>query len=467
MRIQGGTDTGASPMSACPPQTLTDRGTRASVDPAEARKPTTPEHGRSPRAGGEAGAAEPTPLVHREQSFTLSGDEDRQERYRRRSAGAEWMIRQSRVEAGMKPVADDILDLDTGELRRPRAGDVDWVRPPRVARCSWRIAQTVPVHADGSKSAHFSGTERCSSVWSCPVCASVIRAERSREIVKAVEQHQASGGAVVLLTLTARHRKPDALAVTLDGVMKSWQSLLRGKAWATFRERWKVAGYIRSVEVTYGSNGWHPHVHALLLLDKDVTEAQAQTMGDEIHGRWSRYVGKRTGRMPTRQRGVDVQRVDGNGKVLAQYIGKVQDTGKKWGVGAELARSDVKQGRGQSIVPFELLDRPVDEDGSDAWARRLWVEYVTATKGRRAITWSRGLKDRFELEELTDDEIIEDTESAPVRWIAYGPAYDSVRRRSPVLLARVLDAAEADDWITVEKILPGFSPEVDEDPPDG
>lgn len=460
MSVDAGTDTKAR---ATPKSESANR-----PDPVDSRQRGHGDDAASPGArartksarSSDGGAAAAAPLVHRKQSFTPGVDEARRQRYKRRSAGSEWLIRQARLDAGMVPVAEGEVDPSTGEILPVTSESVGWVRPPRPARCSWRIGQTVPVHSDG-KRAHFSGTERCSSVWACPVCASVIRAERSREIVAAVEQHQAAGGSVVLLTLTARHRKRDGLAGILDGVMTSWQQLLRGKAWLSFRERWGVAGYIRSVEVTYGhTNGWHPHVHALLLLDRSVTEAEAETMGDEIHGRWSRYVHQRTGRMPTRAHGVDVQRVDGEGKVLAEYIAKVQDTtGKRWDVGAELARSDVKVGKGStSLVPFELLDRPVDEDGSYEWARRLWVEYVTATKGRRAITWSKGLKDHFDLEEATDEEIIEEAEAAPVRWLAEGRGYDRLRRMSSELLASVLDHAERENWEDVARLLPGAAP---------
>lgn len=403
---------------------------------------------------GANGAA----LVHRKQSYPPLKVEARRERYTRRSASSEWLIRLARREAGLVAVAEGDVDPESGELLPVTAKSKKWVRPPRPARCSWRIAQTVPVHSDGSR-AHFSGTERCGSVWTCPVCASVIRAERSREIISAVEQHQVAGGSVVLLTLTARHYGGDPLSDVLDGVMKSWQRLLRGKAWAMFKGRWGVHGYIRSIEVTHGVNGWHPHVHALLLLDKRITKTETTSIGDEVHGRWSRYIHERTGRMPTRRHGVDVQCVDGDGKVLAEYIAKMQDTGSKWDVGAELARSDVKSGRGAtSVVPFELLDKPVDENGSSEWARKLWVEYYQSTKGRRAITWSKGLKDKFDLNELTDDEIIDDAETAPVRWLAEGKSYDQVRRSDASLLAVALEAAERDDWAMVRMILPGSEP---------
>lgn len=146
--------------------------------------------------------------------------------------------------------------------------------------------------------------------------------------------------------------------------------------------------------------------------------------------------------------------------MLGKYLAKVQDEGKskteKWDASAELARADVKRGRGDNFVPFELLD--ADHPMPLPQRRRLWVEYQAATKARRAMTWSRGLKDRYEVGDKSDDEIIEETESAPVQWLANGTAYDRLRRSDPVLLAVVLDAAEEGNWTVVKELLPGEGP---------
>lgn len=321
---------------------------------------------------------------------------------------------------------------------------------------------------DDGSAAHFSGTERCGSIWACPVCASVIRPERASEIQHAVTEHTKQGGALLFLTLTIRHHRTMRLADTLDAVLTCWQKLLRGKAWGTAKDRYGIEGYIRSVEVTVGENGWHPHAHVVLFLSRDITEQEAQQFGDEVHGRWSRYVKAATGAMPTRTHGVDVQRVSGDGRVIAQYLAKLQeDHAGEWDVGAELARSDVKRGRGSSsLVPFELLDplHAQDEMDDDA-RRRLWLEYYAATKGRRAITWSRGLKARYDVAERTDEEVIEDVECQPLRWVADGPTYDRVNREAPELLAVALEAAEAGDWAQVGRILGGHAEVIEPPPP--
>lgn len=422
--------------------------------------PSASEAGRgrqAPRgAERERGAGGPAPLGTSRIEFPPPSQERRRERYRRRSESSEWLIRNARQREGLPPVAAPVVDAETGEIRGPRAGEAGWVRPPRVARCSWRVGEVVGVHGGSSGPAHFSGTERCGSIWSCPVCASVIRPQRAEEIGRAVTAHQDAGGSLVFVTLTQRHHRGQRLADTLDTALKGWQRLLTGAPWHRFKKRHAVSGYVRTVEVTYGESGWHPHVHAVFFLDRRPSDAEVREFGDWIHARWASYAKDRTGLVPSRRHGTDVQRVDARGGVIAAYLSKMQDEGKRWDVGAEMARSDVKAGRGSSLVPFELLDPSRAEDEDDDEARRLlWLEYVEATYGRRAITWSRGLKDRFGVEDVTDEEIIEDAERSPLAYRAPGRAYDLLRRSAPEALALVLEAAEREDWETVGRLLPG------------
>ena len=414
-------------------------------------------------------AAEGSALVHRRQSFPrgskAESDQWRRVRFERRSMSSRWLISDAIDASSIEEVRPGVfVDTETGELHQS-----NWVRPPRPARCSWRIGPHVGIHSNG-KMAHFSGTERCSSIWACPVCSAVIRAERAREITRAVEAHHATGGSILFVTLTIRHKKADSLKQGIDAVLGSWKKLLQGRAWVGgrnkpgMRQRYGVEGYIRSTEVTYGVNGWHPHIHALVFTNRSLDDLEITAFGDEIHDRWARFVKQATGLEPTRQHGIDVQRVDTKGKILGKYLSKMQDQGEskteKWDASAELARADVKVGQKDHYVPFELLDK--EHRLPAAQRRRLWAEYVKYTRGRRAITWSRGLKQRYNVEEKTDDDIIDDTESAPIMWVAYGKEYDRIRKTTPEVLAQVLEAAERDDWQKVAEILPG---ELPPDPP--
>ena len=418
-----------------------------------------------PRGDGGGADGASGPLVYREQSVVAPAQrasvEARRLRFERRAVSSRWLVADAvgRSKVEFVEGLDAYVDTATGEVMAS-----GWVRPPRPARCGWRLGGDVMVHADETTgTAHLSGTERCGSIWACPPCAAVIRAERAGEIETAVQAHQAAGGSVLFVTLTLRHRKTDSLAMLVDGLLGSFRKVLQGAAWKSAKARYGITGYIRSTEVTYSkANGWHPHVHALVLCKDALTEAQAETFGDEIHGRWARYAQAATGRMPSRERGVDVQMVDSDGRVLAGYLGKVQDEGHRvppqgWGVGAELARSDVKTARSGGLVPFELLDET--SDLPEGMRRRLWIEFYTATRGRRAMSWSRGLKDALGVNERTDEEIVEDVQ-AMGETVAVIPAevYDRLRRDEPGTLALVLDFAGRGRADVLPSLVPGILP---------
>lgn len=341
----------------------------------------------------------------------------------------------------LRPLATEVVGSD----------GVEHVRPVRPARCSWTLGQTVGVMHDGSRPAGYAGLERCSSIWACPNCSAVIRAGRAAEIEEAVTAHQATGGSVVFFTGTVRHHQGDKLEDTLGQVLDSWSRLRRNKGWRLMKKKYGIAHYIRAIEVTRSEkNGWHPHCHSLLFLDGDISDEQLKSLRADLFHYWTSAVEKLGGKRPT-EKGLDLQKCDKKGKVLARYVGKIQEK-KRWSAGAEMARFDAKNGRGEdSISPFELLDD--ESEISPARRGHLWREYYAATKGRRAITWSRGLKKLYSIGEKTDEEIQDAAESTTLVWRTSARVFRAVRRENVENLAVALELAEAEDWEELGEIL--------------
>jgi len=328
-------------------------------------------------------------------------------------------------------------------LPRDSSDGSDWVRPPRPARCRWRVASVVGVHSPaGEHGAHFSGLERCGSIWSCPVCAAVIRAERARDIAAALESAHRLGHGIAFATLTLRHTADDALADNLDALLQAWRKVQTWRDWLKLSKRLGHLGTIRAVEVTIGFNGWHPHAHLALIFDQPLTEPQRVMLESELAAIWVRAVEKVGARLPSLEHGVNVQLADGAGVQIAGYLAKVQETvgRQRLGIAKELARGDLKRGRAGSATPFELLD---DETGNGR-TRALWAEYVAATKGRRAFGWSRGLREYLlpEDEELTDEEVLDAAESGDLVGLVDAESWDRDYRDDPALMHRTLSEAE-------------------------
>lgn len=434
---------GTSPVAA-------RRGARGGASPAGRSEASTGGAGGPRRSAPQARSwyiAGTVPPPCDGASELTEADVRRRVRLARRRVSAGWLIGHSRELEGLPREAP----------AGTRHGDEGWIQPPRVASCGSRIAGAVGVHVGGGhENAHLSGVSHCASIWACPFCSAVIRAYRAAEVTEAVERHTKKGGRLAFVTLTMRHDVDDQLAVNLDAALEGWRRVIRGRPWEKRRDAYGLAGYVRAVEVTVGDNGWHPHIHALLFLDHDMSEDTRADFEAWLFARWSRMVTKLGGGMPSAAHGCRVDLADDDGQMLAQYLSKVQEKqtdGTRWGVASELVRSDMKTTRiVGNRTPFELLD------ATDERSRELWIEYVEATRGRRAITWSKNLREDLGMkDECTDEDILEDTDPAPLLVGIPRQVYDA-RRSEPHWIARVLEAAEVLDMPTLLTLTDGYLP---------
>jgi len=245
-----------------------------------------------------------------------------------------------------------------------------------------------------------------------------------------------SGGQVILLTLTVRHSRFNHLRGLLDAVQYAWTKALSGRGWADDQARWgspvgsKIRiPYVRALESTHGdTNGWHPHVHALLFV-RGLEQRDADDLGLAVFERWQRAVVRRGYEAPTTERGVDAKLIypDSEGGVgdAAKYLVKA---------GWELAGGAAKLGKRGSVTPFGILRR-FWETG-DMADLDLWREWERATKGRRQLTWSRGLRDLLGIGAEADDQEIVD-EALEGETLGYVDAGDwrHLRYRKADLLA--------------------------------
>jgi hypothetical protein len=219
----------------------------------------------------------------------------------------------------------------------------------------------------------------------------------------------------------------------------------------TFWRRWTKSvglnGTVRSLEVTYGLNGPHVHVHVLLFC----TAPAAVLRACELLSAWKQAC-LDAGLDEPNAHGVDIQ--VGNA-VVGDYVGK-------WGMDYELTKSHVKRGRGtEGRTPFDLLRASA---AGDEAAGRLFIEYANAFKGRRQLVWSKGLRKLLQLgREETDLELAEkhgedaeyvgtisgDEHSGDlgrlIRWRAHGPLLAAVEREGRSGLTRFLRGLEALD----------------------
>jgi hypothetical protein len=224
----------------------------------------------------------------------------------------------------------------------------------------------------------------------------VVRERRAVEVDQGLSVHLGRGGSALFLTLTVRHHRGDRLAERLEVVSESMRLLLKGSAWARRRDRLGFVGSIKAVEITHGDNGWHPHSHTALLFDRQLTDQEILDLHCWIFQRWSGICADHGFGEVHPVHGVDLRPItDGEG--VGRYVTKVVEG---WSAGHELTRGDRK-----SSSPLQLL-RTFVETGETRF-RDLWVEYETATYGKRSLRWSAGLRAHLlgDEEEATDVEL--------------------------------------------------------------
>lgn len=254
--------------------------------------------------------------------------------------------------------------------------------------------------------AGFAGLSTCSSVWADPVCNAKIMARRALEIGAAVESWQALGGSVGFVTLTMRHRKGQRLGVLWDGLSKAWQRVIGGAPWTRNKARFGVAGWLRVVEVTYGENGWHVHIHSLIFFMPSLHTPDLAGLHEAMFGRWSNALASLELGKPLMV-GQDARLLSGGADAdLARYFTKAVHGGHR--IGLEFTASQTKAVRkAHGTAPVWSLLDAVTAGDADALDR--WHEWERASKGRRQLTWARGLRDLLGLGvEATDEDIAEE-----------------------------------------------------------
>ena len=306
-------------------------------------------------------------------------------------------------------------------------------RDHRTTKCHrWRVPKLeIQVLRGGEHSrAFYHGLQVCSSVWCCPVCASKISERRRVELAAAIATAQAMGWRVYLLTLTVPHGLGDDVAVMLDQMTKAWSRLNQGKSGEKLRSAIGLQGTVRALEVTHGANGFHPHFHALLFLDCELTPEDVQAI---VSPRWQTVAVRAGLPRPSDAHGC---RVDG-GEKAAAYVAK----GSGWGLESELTKGHQKRGKQGSRTPWDLLRDALDGDRA---AGALFRVYAEAFHGRRQLYWSNGLKKRLAVADFSDEEIANRPEDTPSLLLAQlsDEQWAAVRRLH--FESAVLDLAEAD-----------------------
>ncbi len=248
--------------------------------------------------------------------------------------------------------------------------------------------------------AYASGLQTCGSVWACPICSFKIRVKRAAELAVAIAVHHSNGGTVLLLTLTTQHSFGESLDEVWSVVQDTWAFVTGHYRYRKLRDRLGL-GFVRTIEVMHGLNGWHPHLHVLLFCDGVIdpfdTPDEYHEIGRTFHDLWVKRMLEKHGRDVRSSYGVDLRVVKGDGaEGVGMYCTKA---------GWEVALADGKQGRtSTSRHPFAIAFDAVET--GDTADIALFQEWIKGSHGRHMWSWSKGLREKLRLRaERTDEEL--------------------------------------------------------------
>jgi hypothetical protein len=296
------------------------------------------------------------------------------------------------------------------------------------------------------------------------VCASKIEERRRGEIVRVFDWAKGEKLDSSLITNTFSHGQGDDLHDLFNRQSAALASYRQSRSYRSEMKRIGYVAMVRSLEITHGQNGFHPHTHEVQFHRERLSKSDAQSLRDTLVQPWRQACEKHglfnEGDDPVSfyLRAIDVRPNFTSGDYLAK-----QDDAKAWTPAHEIAKSSSKLGRRSGVHPFQLATRGKPGDAA------LFIEYATATKGKRKLMFSPGLKAKAGLQDMSDEEIAAaELEAAlivaklPVRVWNFIKETD----RQHNTRAAILDAAERNGIDGVAQLLQdlGFTTTTEKSP---
>lgn len=281
-----------------------------------------------------------------------------------------------------------------------------------------------------------------SSVWASPLSAAAIGKTRAVEVSTALDTwfKQGKQHSVEFLTLTLAHNREQELKDVWDTLSYAWRGVVAGASWRGGKryegdkKRFGVQHWIKSVEITHGANGWHVHLHVLLLLDKELTQDQRGALENNIYSRWSKAAQRRGFKAPSRAHGVKLEkaRKDKNAHDLGTYLAKGSIASVAETLAQEMtAGQSSKEGRGaENRTPFQILDS-IRKSGDTSLKNpdvKIWRAWETQSMGRRQIAWSKGTKDALGVNAVSDEEAEQQGEETHTTVVVASVEYEEWNR---------------------------------------
>ncbi len=229
-----------------------------------------------------------------------------------------------------------------------------------------------------------------------------------------------------MVSLTTAHDQETPLKPLRQHVARAWSFAVSGAPWKRLCARLGIIGFVRGAEQTTGPNGWHPHLHAVLLTRRPLADGQFEELRAFLFQRWARAIAK-----PHKETGLQFRaplEFGADGRPVAVVVSRLPqaDYIAKLGLADELASARTKRAADGRRTPWQLLYDVWASDGTNQADVERWFEYVTEMHGAKQLTWSNGLQKRYDVQEQTDLELVEQEEPGEVVYSFGDHEWDTV-----------------------------------------
>jgi len=135
----------------------------------------------------------------------------------------------------------------------------------------------------------LSKAKTCKKHLLCPVCAKIRGVKQAVKYMERLDEILKENPHLVPAMLTLTVKNGDDIEERFSHLVKSWRtyqnrrrdSLKKGRG---FNELSKVDGAVFSYEFTKSDKGWHPHIHAVVLLNSKIDHIQLSKEWHSITG---------------------------------------------------------------------------------------------------------------------------------------------------------------------------------------
>jgi len=240
---------------------------------------------------------------------------------------------------------------------------------------------TISIVKSVSGNIHFAGMQYCCRNWLCPKCSFKIMKVRTKEIAEQFKQYRNDGEKIFFYTFTLQHHKNQTLKELLDILLGAYKF---ARTHRQYRQYVGNTRFIRTIEIKYGKNGWHPHIHCSFISKNEDT-------GNEVFQElYEKYLRKKG--LLVNDYTVDGKEWDGTADELSEYL-------LKWELEKELTGGNEKIGSG-GLTFFEMVKQ-----------YHLFInqieEYIITTKGHKQYHFSKNF---FNKTIKTEEEIVQEHE---------------------------------------------------------